>query len=165
MDQLHVHLFINHLPVAGTILGTIVLILALLFRSKHTTLAAYTLFIISSAGAGIAYLTGEGAEEAVEHIPGIIKDSIERHEDFSLYALIAMIILGIASLAGAFLVQKKSRLVKRMSYFILALSVISFSLIAWTAYLGGQIRHTELKRDSQTRNEQIYRDESYRKLP
>ena len=165
MDQLHVHLFINHLPVAGTILGTIVLIIALLFRSKYTSLAAYTLFFISSLGAGIAYLTGEGAEESVEHIPGVIKDTIERHEDFSMYALIAMIVLGIASVAGAFLIQKKSRLVKNLSYFILLLSIISFSLIAWTAYLGGQIRHTELKKGGQTQNEQLYRDESYRKLP
>jgi hypothetical protein len=52
--------------------------------------AAYLIFIISSNGAGIAYLTGEGAEETVENMPGISESIIEQHEDFAMYALISL---------------------------------------------------------------------------
>lgn len=164
MDPLHVHLFINHLPIFGTFLGIFVLILALRRRSEHTEVAAYFVFIISSLGAVIAYLTGEGAEEAVEHIQGITEDAIERHEAFSIYPLILLIILGIASISAIILIQMRSRWAKKMSSVILALSIISFGFIAWAGYLGGQIRHTEMNREPASLQYQ-YRDKSIRKLP
>ena len=141
------HLMINHLPIVGTFLGTLVLIFALWRRSDHTEVAAYFLFIISSLGAVIAYLTGEGAEEAVEHIQGISKNAIERHEDFSIYPLILLIILGIASIAGIILILKRSGWTKKMSYIILTFSVVSLGFITWAGYLGGQIRHTEMNKE------------------
>lgn len=164
MDSLHVHLFINHLPIFGTFLGILVLILALWRRSEHTQLAAYFLFIISSLGAVIAYFTGEGAEEAVEHIQGIAKSAIERHEEFSIYPLILLIILGIASIGAMILIQKRSRWAKRISFIILAFSIISFGFIAWAGYLGGQIRHSEMNKEPASQQDQ-YRGKSIRKLP
>jgi len=164
MDPLHVHLFINHLPIAGTIAGAVVLALALGFKSRHTEIAAYVVFILSSLGAVIAYLTGEGAEHAVKQIPGILKDTVERHEDFSVYALIALVILGIASLAGIILARRRSKPPGNTAVMIFSLSIVCFGLIAWTAYLGGQIRHTELNRDSSVQT-QPYKDPNLKKLP
>lgn len=77
MDQAHLHLIINHLPVFGSILGGIVLAYGLWTKTNQTKVAAYILFIISSIGAGISYLTGEAAEETVENIAGVSKDLIE----------------------------------------------------------------------------------------
>jgi uncharacterized membrane protein len=159
MKPLHVHLLLNHLPIVGTLLGIFVLLLALWRRSEHTEVVAYFLFIISSVGAVITYLTGEGAEDAVEHIQGISKAAIESHEDFSIYALFALILLGLGAIVGIILVQRKSRLAKKMRSILLILSVISFILVAWTGYLGGQIRHTELRNDNSARN-QIYREKN-----
>jgi uncharacterized membrane protein len=164
MDSLHVHLLINHLPIAGTILGAFVLAFALGFKSKHTEIAAYAVFIISTIGAVISYLTGEGAEHAVKQIPGLVKSTIERHEDFSIYALIALSILGIFSLIGIMMTKRKSRPVGGMAIITFVMSLICFSLIAWTAYLGGQIRHTELSRDTIIQI-QPYRDENLKRLP
>lgn len=144
MDPLHVHLYINHLPVFGTFLGILVLLFAIWRKSANTEIAAYLLFIISAIGVVIAYLTGEGAEHAVEHLQGISKNTIERHEDFSIYPMTLLIILGVISLVGIILVQRKSRWKKKVSSIILILSVFCFALIAWTGYLGGQIRHTEI---------------------
>jgi hypothetical protein len=62
MNQTHVHLLITHLPILGSFLGALVLVYGLFSGSYSTKIAAYLLLIISSAGAGIAYLTGEGAE-------------------------------------------------------------------------------------------------------
>lgn len=144
MNLTHVHLLITHLPIFGSILGGIVLAHGLWAKSNSTKMAAYILFIISSIGAGISYLTGEAAEEAVERIQGVAEVMIEQHEDFALISLIALIILGISSIVGAFFILKQSSLVRNVAWVTLFISLISFGLIARTGYLGGLIRHTEV---------------------
>lgn len=144
MDQTHIHLLITHLPIFGSILGGLVLAHGLWTKSNQTKIAAYNLFIISALGAGIAYLTGEGAEEKVENIQGVAETIIKQHEEFALFALIALIILGVASIVGLFLTLRKSSLTKLTAVLILFISLISFGLVARTGYLGGQIRHTEI---------------------
>jgi len=95
-------------------------------------------------GAGIAYLTGEAAEDTVENIQGIAKKQIEEHEEVAIIALVLLIILGLASIIGLFLTLRKPLLTKTIAWVILFISIISFAVIAWTGYLGGQIRHTEI---------------------
>jgi uncharacterized membrane protein len=144
MDQTHIHLLITHLPIFGSILGALVLAHGLWTKSNQTKMAAYNLFIISAIGSGIAYLTGERAEERVENIQGVVEATIKQHEEFALFALISLIILGVASIIGLFLTLRKSKLITTTAFVILAISLISFGLVARTGYLGGQIRHTEI---------------------
>ena len=144
MNQTHIHLLITHLPIFGSMLGGIVLAHGLWTKSNQTIIAAYYVLIISSLGAGIAYLTGEGAEESVEHLQGVAKANIEQHKDSAVFALIALIILGLASVLGLFISLRKMQLTRTTAFVILLISIISFGLVARTGYLGGQIRHTEL---------------------
>ncbi len=144
MNQAHIHLLVTHLPVFGSILGALVLIHGLWTRNKQTKIAAYNIFIISAIGATIAYLTGEAAEETVENIQGVAENTIENHEDFAVFALSSFIVLGIASITGLFIALKKSILSQAVAIVVLCISLISFGLVARTAYLGGQIRHTEI---------------------
>ena len=72
MNQTHLHLLITHLPIFGSILGGLVLAHGIWTKSNQTKIAAYNVLIISSIGAVVAYLTGEGAEETVEKIPGVM---------------------------------------------------------------------------------------------
>ena len=144
MDQTHIHLVITHLPIFGSILGGLVLAYGLWTKSNDTKIAAYGLFIISSIGAGIAYLTGEVAEESVEKLTGVFEATIERHEDFAIYALVSLITLGVASIVGIFLTLRNSTATITISFVIFLISLISFGLVARTGYLGGQIRHTEI---------------------
>ena len=153
MNQTHVHLLINHLPVFGSILGALVLGYGLWTRSYQTKIASYYLFIISTLGAVIAYLTGEAAEESVENIQGVSKDLIEQHEEFAVFALVALIILGVASLIGLFITIRKSALTRIVATVILFISLISFGLIARTAYVGGLIRHTEINANQTTQTQ------------
>ena len=143
MSQVHLHLLITHLPIFGSVLGALVLGYGIWSKSMHTQVAAYFLFVIAAIGAGIAYLTGEGAEEAVENIQGISESIIGQHEDFGMYALVSLIILGLASLMAIYVTLKKSSFAQTVSIIILVISLVSFVLVARTGYLGGQIRHTE----------------------
>jgi uncharacterized membrane protein len=146
MNQAHLHLMITHLPIFGSILGAMVLIYGIWSNSKQTKMAAYYLFIVSAVGAVIAYSTGEGAEDAVEKIQGISKNLIDEHEEAGLFALISLIVLGIGSLFGLIITYKESKYSGKISVATLVLSLICFSIVGRTGYLGGQIRHTELKK-------------------
>lgn len=152
MSQVHLHLLITHLPIFGSILGALVLIYALWSRSDHTKSAAYLLFIVSGIGAGVAYLTGEGAEDAVEDIAGVAETMIKQHEVFAMYSLVALIVLGVFSLVALFLTYHKSRYNRTVAIITLMVSLIGFSLVARTGYLGGQIRHTEIGNGSVINN-------------
>lgn len=144
MDQTHIHLLINHLPVLGAAFGAFVLAYGLWAGSRETQNAAYLVFIIASIGSAITYFTGEAAEETVENIQGISKDLIEQHEESAGIAFGALIVLGIAAIIGLFITRKKASFSRSTAWIILIISVISFGIIAQTAYLGGQIRHTEI---------------------
>ncbi len=145
MSQVHLHLLITHLPVFGSILGAFVLGYGLWVKNDHTKIAAYLLFVLSAIGAGIAYLTGEGAEEAVEDLPGVSEMIMKQHEQFAMYALISLLILGALSLVSLFLTYKKSVFANTFSLITMVVSLISFALVAQTGNLGGQIRHTEIR--------------------
>lgn len=144
MNQTHLHLLITHLPIFGSILGALVLAHGLWTKNNQTKIAAYNLLILSAIGACIAYLTGEAAEETVENIQGVVESTIKEHEEFASFALVSLIILGLASILGLFITLRKSPLTRTLGFVILFISLISFGLVARTGYLGGQIRHTEV---------------------
>jgi uncharacterized membrane protein len=144
MNQTHIHLLITHLPIFGSILGGLVLAHGIWTKSNQTKMAAYHVLIISAIGAVIAYLTGEGAEETVEKIQGVSEKIIDQHGDFAVYALVALCILGVAALLGLFFAFINSALSRTVAMITLIISLVSFGLIAYTGYLGGQIRHTEI---------------------
>jgi uncharacterized membrane protein len=99
---------------------------------------------MSAIGTGIAYLTGEGAEEAVEELPGVVENLIKQHEEFAMFALVGLIVLGVSSLFALYVTIKNSVQVKTVALVTLFISIVSFGLVARTGYLGGQIRHTEI---------------------
>ena len=144
MDQTHVHLLITHLPIFGALLGALVLAFGLWKNSASTITAAYGVLVLAALGAGVAYLTGEGAAETVEKLPGVLESRIERHEDFAVYALISLLTLGGAALIGLVLNARQAAARTLVAKLTLLLALVSFGLVGWTGYLGGQIRHTEL---------------------
>src|SRR5690606_470146 len=123
MDQTHLHLVITHLPIFGSLLGGFVLAYGLWARSDHTKIAAYYVFIFSAIGAGIAYLTGEAAEETVETIHGITENTIDVHEDFAVLALISLLTLGVGAVFGLFLTLKKSSLAGKVAVVLFVFSL------------------------------------------
>ena len=159
MSQTHIHLIITHLPIFGPILGTFVLLHGIWTKSNQVKSAAYNLFVISSIGAIIAYVTGEEAEESVENIQGIAREALEQHEDFAVIGLASLIILGIIALVSLLLTYKKLVVANKAAYITLFVSIVSFALIARTGYLGGQIRHTEI--NATVSQEMLHKDEDH----
>lgn len=57
MDPTHLHLLITHLPIYGSILGTLVLVYGMLTKSRHTRMATYLVLLISAIGGVVAFST------------------------------------------------------------------------------------------------------------
>lgn len=144
MNPTHIHLMITHLPIFAAAIGLLVLIFGIWQQSISTKIASYGIFIIGAIGAGIAYLTGEEAEETVEHLAGVAKSTIHTHEDAAMYALICMIFLGVAAIIGLYTIWRKMSAENKIANVIILLAIFSLTVLTRVAYLGGQIRHSEI---------------------
>ena len=136
---------ITHLPIFGSLLGALVLAHGLLTTTAQTNVAGYYVLALSAIGAGISYITGEETEEAVENLPGVLESIMKEHEEFALFALIGLCALGVLTLIGIYATFKASAHQWAIAKFTLVVALVSFGIVARTGYLGGQIRHTEIR--------------------
>ena len=126
MNGVHIHLLLNHIPVIGMLIGLAVFALGVWRRNDSWTRLALGLFVVVAVASLATMLTGEGAEEAAE------------------LAAWASYLLGAVSLAGLIWVRGRA-LPRSLTVAILPLVVLVTGLMAYTANLGGQIRHTEIR--------------------
>lgn len=145
MDSTHLHLILNHFPIIGTILATGIMAYGYFTQSDTTKKAALMTWVAMALIAIPVFLTGEPAEERIEDIAGVSKALIEQHEDAATIALWVMEALGLLSLAALVISPKIENSKKVLSGAAFALSLATFGLMAYTGYLGGQIRHTEIR--------------------
>lgn len=144
MNFVHWHLLLNHLPVMGTAFGVLLLLLATVRRNDELKRLSLWVFVLAALAALPAYLTGEPAESVVEHLPNVAENLIERHESWALISLLATGLTGVAALAGWFAYRRAERLPNWLTAGALALALVTSGFMAWTANLGGQIRHPEI---------------------
>ena len=141
--MLHLHLMASHFPVIGVLLLIPLLLIALVRRSDELSkLGLWAAAGIALSGV-IVYLTGESTEEGVERLAGISETMIERHEEIALISTIALGVFGVLALVTLFRMRGKplSRgIVVSALFGVIALS----GAFAWTANLGGKIRHSEI---------------------
>jgi uncharacterized membrane protein len=144
MNATHFHLLLNHFPIIGTLIGTIILGYGFIAKEiKIKILSAYVIAAMALIAVPV-YLTGEPAEETVEGISGISETSIELHEEAAEFAIVIMSITGFLALIGIIASIIKPTLTHKVFYVLLILSIFSFAAMARVGYLGGKIRHTEL---------------------
>jgi uncharacterized membrane protein len=145
MNWAHIHLLLSHLPVVGTIFGVLLLLLALARKSEELKRVSLGVFVFTALLALPVFFTGEPAEKVVEHLPGVAEPLIERHEDAALFALLMAGGAGVVALAGLILFRRTEKLPGWIVSAMLVLSLATSGLMGWTANLGGQIRHTEIR--------------------
>lgn len=155
MSDLHLHLVLNHFPVIGLIIGALVLLFGFLLRKEQIKETALGIFIFSAIMAIAVNYTGEGAEHAIENLPGLDEQYIETHEDAAELFLIMMLVLGGTSLVTLFLAIKKMKLAV-YGYILIILLIIATAFAAKdVGTSGGEIRHTEIRPDG-TVNQQEF---------
>lgn len=147
MNQAHLHLLVNHLPIIFPIVGMIVLLDGLLIKSEIVKRTSFYIFMIGSLCTIMAGATGEGAEEVVEHLAGISKSLIHEHEEVAEKFAFVSYALGILSLIAFVVNYKKMALSKMMSWVVVLAAAATIFLGANTGLTGGEIRHSEIRQD------------------
>lgn len=148
MSAAHWHLILNHIPVVT--LGLSLLMLAVALVTKHRTLqqVSVCLIVFGALMTVPVYLTGEPAEEHVEHLAGASEALIDQHEDAAEVALVAIGILGVAALGALVGFRRGATLPTWGMVALLFLTMSVGGIMAWTANLGGQIGHAEIRTTS-----------------
>lgn len=148
MDATHLHLILNHFPILGTLFGMGLLAYGFIAKNKSIQNSGLVLFVIIALISIPAFLTGEGAEETVEHLPGVSESLIHEHEEWAEKAIWLMGILGLLSLLNLFFSIKNKSGAKTLSILTLVVSLATFGMMVQVGNLGGQIRHTEIRKAS-----------------
>lgn len=147
MDAAQIHLALTHVPVILSLVGLFLLATAMLQKKSVLIQTAFWVLLIGGLFAIPVYLTGEGAEEIVENLPGVSEQVIEKHEDMGQWALVAASITGLLSFLGLVL-YKKTAIGRFLPPLVLLAVLTSAGVLAFTAHLGGQVRHTEMRSGS-----------------
>ena len=144
MNSVQMHLALTHVPVILSFVGLLMLVTAFIIKNSTLTKTSYTLLLIAGVAAIPVFFTGEGTEEAIENLPGVSNAVIEKHEEVAKLAMIAIAAAGLVALA-ALLLFKWQIATRVLKIVVLLLAISSGGLMAQTAHLGGQIRHTEIR--------------------
>ncbi len=144
MNQAHIHLLLTHLPIVGSLLGALALVAGFAFRSEPVKRTALGLFLFAALAAIPTFLSGEGAEEVVENVPGVQEGLIGRHEQMASIFIWLISGLGLLSLATLAASLKGNPLSKALYAATLIVSLVAVSVATQVGATGGKIRHTEI---------------------
>lgn len=145
--MVHLHLMAAHVPVIGILLLIPLLLIALARQSEELSKVGFWGITAIAATAAVVYFTGEPTEEGVEQLPGISKAMIERHEDVALLSTVALVVFGLLAL-GALIRLRRKPVPRGIVIAVLIGSAAISGAFAWTANLGGKIRHSEITTNS-----------------
>ena len=148
MNWPYVHTLINHFPIILMVVGTGVLLLALIVRRRGLWL--YALATLTLAGVSIypAYFTGDQAADAVRTTWYIMRPMVEEHDAAAGFALASVLLTGAVSAYAWWRMLKREVTALPPVWLRAVVAVIaiwSMSVVARTAYLGGQIVHESPK--------------------
>ena len=144
MNLAHLHLVLDPLPVLGTGFDLALWISGLWRRSDGLKKTALGVLVLVASAAVPAYLTGEPAEELVEAVPSVSKPAMERHGRAASVSFTGVLVIGVAATVGLVL-SRRGKALPRWSAMMAASVLVVAGLMAWTADLRGQIRHTGIQ--------------------
>jgi len=144
MNPAHLHLLLNHFPTVGFAVGIGLLLVAMFGRSFELKRASLVIIFLCAAMTILTYVSGNDAQISISEEAGISLPMVYAHETAALFAVVAMQIAGFFAWVGLWSIRRISRLPGWNVGVVLALSVVTFVMMARAAYAGGAIRHPEI---------------------
>jgi prepilin signal peptidase PulO-like enzyme (type II secretory pathway) len=143
-----IHVQINHFPIILTIVGTAVLLLALIVRQRALWLYALATLTLAGLSVGPVFLTGDQAGDAVQNTWYVVREAVDTHDDAALFALIWILLLGAASAYTWWRMVRREPMTLPPTWLrvvLVVLALFAVSTVKRTAYLGGKIVHESPK--------------------
>jgi uncharacterized membrane protein len=145
MNQAHLHLLVNHLPIIFPIVGVLVLIAGFVLKSAILKRTAFGIFMVGAITAFAAAATGEGAEHVLKQHHLAEMKVIHIHEELADTFAIISYLLGALSLVALWANWKQKSFAGILAIITLLVSGVAIVYGSNTGVSGGKVRHTEIR--------------------
>lgn len=145
MNGAHMHLVINHVSLFALVIGVFALAVSMKRQSVDLRILASVLFVVAGVFGWITVETGEKAEEVLKTLGSVEESFIHEHELAATFAQVSGLLVAAAAIGMEFAARKKKKWLRPLQWIVLALAIHSCTVFARTAFLGGLIRHTEIR--------------------
>lgn len=143
MSWTHFHLMANHVPVLGAPALLLLLAWALVRRSPAVTRAALWGTVLLAPAAQLVTFSGEQTEDQLEQMVRIDEALVEEHEELAETATRVLIVTAV--IAAIALWRGRRDPGQRLLPTVVLVGLVATSgLMAYSAWEGGMIRHTEI---------------------
>ena len=144
MNAAQLHLLTVHLPVFGVLAALVLMSLALLRGSEGLVRTSLGFVVCGAALGAPAYFSGPDAMEVLGSFAQVDEHLVEQHAILARGAFFASLI--VAAIGLKLWIDSRHAATGRGARvgMLCAMLVIAW-LMAWTAHLGGAIRHPELQ--------------------
>ena len=144
MSGVHLHLLVNHAPVFGSLFALALLAASFIWAPDVLRRTALLVLVFTAISGVISDLTGEPAEDAIRGFPGVRREVIHEHEELAEKSFIVASVIGVFAL-GALARWRRTPLPQGVAVGALAGAAVVSGMMAYTALLGGRVRHTEVR--------------------
>jgi hypothetical protein len=148
VDWPYIHLLLNHFPIILSVVGTAVLILALITRRRSVWLYAVATLTLAGVSIYPTYYTGDAAAHALRSTWYVVRSMVNEHEESADYALVSVLVVGaVSAYAWWRILRRDAGAVPPVwvRTLLTVLAVFSLAIVVRTAYLGGKIVHESPK--------------------
>lgn len=147
MNASHLHLVVNHMPMAFTIAALFVMLIGFIGKNSSIKKVSLGLMVLVALASGASFYSGGAAGEILEEDPRY-HDRVEAHEESAEVTWIIGIVVGVVGLAGLLMGKKMNDVPTPVMLGALLSLLVASYFIAKTANLGGHIMHPETRSDA-----------------
>jgi len=145
MNGAHLHLLVNHVSLFALLIGIVALAFSMKRKSVDLRVLAVGLFLVVGVFGWVASETGDQAEHIVKTVDQDSKPLIHEHEEAADWAQASGFLIAGLAIVMEWTARKKQKFFKPAQWILLVFAIQGFTVFARTAYLGGLIRHTEVR--------------------
>jgi hypothetical protein len=142
----YIHVLLNHLPIYGTMLGTLALAISLVLRSRAAQITALILTLVAGVSSYPVFVTGQRAYKTIRGVSDDAgADWLDEHMDRAEKTIGAFYFLALLALAGLLVPIKWSKSAVPLAALTLVVAILCSGIAIYIAQPGGRIRHPEFR--------------------
>ena len=134
-----------HLPVVLTPLVLLLLAIGQWKKRDGLLQLGYAILIACAAAGAVAFYSGPSAFEMLQEKLTLERDLVEDHAAIARAAFIVTLVAGALAIQALLQFAQEEPPARWLRHLILAGALVACYLMAWSAHLGGQIRHPEVR--------------------
>ena len=140
----HLHLLLNHVPTAGSVVALGLLLLALVRRDEPLKHAGLEVLFVVAVLTLPVYMSGVAAHQKLRSQPDLSDNAIRVHQDAALAGFAVTELAGFVAWIALWQSRRRGRAARGLVPAVTLLSMVALALMARAADLGGEIRHPEI---------------------